>query len=31
MKKLLIIFCVLALVGSVNAVTIFETFDIDPT
>jgi hypothetical protein len=31
MKKLLIIFCVLALVGSVNAVTIFETFDSDPT
>jgi len=31
MKKLLIIFCVLALAGSVKALTIFETFDSDPT
>lgn len=31
MKKLLIIFCVLVFVASVNAVTVFETFDSDPT
>ena len=31
MKVLLVNFCVLVFVGSVNAVTIFETFDSDPT